>query len=136
VDFLEKLVATLAFLAILVAGATIGFFTFAVDLSSGVSREEVTATLAVADWVELEQRRVSPPRAERVNLEQPRPSSTEPLRVDPCEEPRPGLPAQYRTAKQEGWTYTPPRPIPELVYRATRDSRRPSRWPSRAPASS
>ena len=118
VDLLEKLVAVLASLTIVIAGAAVGFFTFAIDLSSGVSREEVVATFAVADWIELERRSIAPATTSPP-IPAPSRARVEPIPAASGEAPPPrgDSPRVPPGPPQEGWTYLPPRPIPEVVYR-------------------
>jgi hypothetical protein len=51
IELVEKLVFGLAVLAILAVAGLVGFFTFGIQQSSGISREEVNAGIEVNDWL-------------------------------------------------------------------------------------
>jgi len=52
IELLEKLVFALAVLAIVLVAALVGVFSFVIQQSSGISKEEEVAAIAVNDWLE------------------------------------------------------------------------------------
>ncbi len=51
IELLEKLVFALAVLAIIMVAALVGVFSFVIQQSSGISKEEEVATIQVDEWL-------------------------------------------------------------------------------------
>src|SRR2546423_15524850 len=78
IDLLERLVLALSLLATLLVATLVGLFTFAVPQSSGISKEEEVAAIAMNDWLEdarnIERTGTIAPRWELIHVEDPGPT--------------------------------------------------------------
>jgi S1-C subfamily serine protease len=143
IELLEKLVFSLAVLAIVMVAALVGVFSFVIQQSSGISKEEEVAAIAMDEWladarsiaqtgvsradarlvpIYEEPVRAGAPGANGAKGGTPAPSAV-PGQPDPYvaqngeqipqDQQVPGIPF---IRKQPGVIYMPPQTVPEVVY--------------------
>lgn len=144
IELIEKIVFVFAVIAIVLVAGLVGFFSFVMQKESGISDEEVRATIEVDKWLEearalangqtLGPQVILPaspvtrpagaaagapgaggtPAANRTDLR--------PGQVDNYFDPNAQIPQDQQVAgipwlrKQEGVTYMKPEPVPQILY--------------------